>query len=85
MFKFTTLLSFALAAAASAIAAPPAVAEALFDGKCTYPKADSKFDVTKFTGRWYQVAATDVIFTKGCSCVFAEYSINVCASCSRLL
>merc|ERR1712225_208688 len=48
------------------------VTEALWDGQCTYPKADRNFELDNYLGRWYQVAGTRAPFTAGCSCIYAE-------------
>jgi len=52
------------------------VTEALWDGQCTYPKADRNFELDNYLGRWYQVAGTRAPFTAGCSCIYAEYGLN---------
>ncbi|CZT07224.1 uncharacterized protein RAG0_12759 [Rhynchosporium agropyri] len=52
------------------------VTEALWDGQCTYPKADKSFQLSDYLGRWYQVAGTRAPFTAGCSCIYAEYGMN---------
>jgi lipocalin len=51
---------------------------ATYDGTCYYPAPDACFPGLKYyTGRWYQIAGTVVPFTRGCKCIFAEYSLNV--------
>jgi lipocalin len=66
-----------LALAATALAA---INNATYDGTCYYPTPDPSFPgLEEYMGRWYQVAGTIVPFTLGCSCVFAEYSLNVCS------
>ncbi|XMA17568.1 hypothetical protein WAI453_010359 [Rhynchosporium graminicola] len=52
------------------------VTDALWDGQCTYPKADKSFQLSDYLGRWYQVAGTRAPFTAGCSCIYAEYGMN---------
>lgn len=46
--------------------------------QCFYPEADDDFELEDYLGRWYQVAGTVAPFTEGCTCIFAEYSLNVC-------
>lgn len=43
---------------------------------CFYPKSVSTFDLASYLGTWYQVAGYEAIFTAGCKCVTAEYSLN---------
>ncbi|KIV96964.1 hypothetical protein PV10_00774 [Exophiala mesophila] len=50
--------------------------DALWDGQCFYPESDDDFDLEDYLGRWYQVAGTVAPFTEGCTCIFAEYSLN---------
>ncbi|KEF61051.1 outer membrane lipoprotein Blc [Exophiala aquamarina CBS 119918] len=50
--------------------------DALWDGQCFYPESDDGFDLEDYLGRWYQVAGTVAPFTAGCTCIFAEYSLN---------
>ena len=45
--------------------------------QCFYPEGDDDFDLEDYLGRWYQVAGTVAPFTEGCTCIFAEYSLNV--------
>lgn len=45
--------------------------------ECFYPESDDDFDLEDYLGRWYQVAGTVAPFTEGCTCIFAEYSLNV--------
>ena len=83
------ILSLAVATAATPIAAPAAMVQrdttstglgvpAIYDGRCYYPTADPRFDLNSYLGRWYQVASSVTLpFTLGCSCVYAEYSLNV--------
>jgi apolipoprotein D and lipocalin family protein len=52
------------------------VTDALWDGQCFYPKADDDFELDEYLGRWYQVAGTPAPFTQGCTCIYAEYSLN---------
>ncbi|CAN8098621.1 unnamed protein product [Discula destructiva] len=73
----------AMAAAVSAKVFPRAgtttngtVVAANFDGYCYYPNPDASFDVTTYGGTWYQVAGYDAIFTSGCKCITAEYTLN---------
>jgi apolipoprotein D and lipocalin family protein len=99
MLSKAVILSFAWAIAASPVAVPqtdassstPAIAvDTIFDGKCYYPKADSRFQLDTFLGRWYQLAATNAPFSLGCTCVTADYSlnengeVNVFNTCQRL-
>lgn len=55
---------------------PLNVTDALWDGQCLYPKPTSVFDVEKYLGRWYQVAGSAFSQTAGCTCIYAEYSLN---------
>lgn len=43
---------------------------------CFYPKSVSTFDLASYLGTWYQVAGYEAIFTAGCKCVTANYSLN---------
>ncbi|KAH7354681.1 Calycin-like protein [Rhexocercosporidium sp. MPI-PUGE-AT-0058] len=52
------------------------VTESLWDGQCTYPKADRSFELNQYLGRWYQVAGTRAPFTARGSCIYAEYGLN---------
>lgn len=52
------------------------VTDALWDGECFYPKPTSDFELDQYLGRWYQVAGTPAPFTQGCSCIYAEYTLN---------
>jgi apolipoprotein D and lipocalin family protein len=45
--------------------------------QCFYPEPDDDFDLEEYLGTWYQVAGTPAPFTSGCSCVQAQYSLNV--------
>lgn len=77
-----TLLGLASATPAplrqrQAASAFPNVTEARWDGKCFYPEPDDDFELNEYLGRWYQVAGTVAPFTAGCSCVYAQYSLNV--------
>lgn len=54
----------------------PSVADAQWDGECFYPKSTPDFDLDQYLGRWYQVAGTPAPFTDGCSCIYAEYTLN---------
>ncbi|KAK5061526.1 hypothetical protein LTR84_008070 [Exophiala bonariae] len=56
--------------------------DAVWDGQCFYPEPDDDFDLEDYLGRWYQVAGTVAPFTAGCTCIFAEYSLNVSACLS---
>jgi apolipoprotein D and lipocalin family protein len=86
-YQLLTLLAFVAQAASVAVMPVPLASRqepslnlnsALYDGKCFYPTADPNFpdDLSEYLGRWYQVAGTVELFTLGCSCVFAEYSLN---------
>jgi len=55
----------------------PNVVRSTWDGKCFYPTADETFHLEEYLGKWYQVAGTVAEFTAGCSCITAEYSLNV--------
>jgi apolipoprotein D and lipocalin family protein len=87
--QFFALLVPALAASAAASSLIPSapvttrqttavtVNTALYDGTCYYPTADPNFpDISEYLGRWYQVAGSIAIFTLGCSCVYADYTLN---------
>lgn len=52
------------------------VADALWDGECFYPKPTTAFNLVQYLGRWYQVAGTPAPFTQGCTCIYAEYTLN---------
>ncbi|KAI7783802.1 lipocalin-like domain-containing protein [Diaporthe eres] len=52
------------------------VVSALWDGTCFYPKSVSTFDLASYLGTWYQVAGYEAIFTAGCKCITADYSLN---------
>lgn len=43
---------------------------------CFYPKSVSTFDLASYLGTWYQVAGYEAIFTAGCKCITADYSLN---------
>lgn len=43
---------------------------------CFYPKSVSTFDLASYLGTWYQVAGYEAIFTAGCKCVTADYTLN---------
>jgi lipocalin len=49
----------------------------IIGSSCFYPKVDPRFDAQKYMGVWYQQAATKQPFLTGCTCVSAEYSLNV--------
>ena len=55
----------------------PNVVRSTWDGTCFYPTADETFDLDEYLGKWYQVAGTLAEFTAGCTCITAEYSLNV--------
>ena len=55
----------------------PNVVRSTWDGTCFYPTADETFDLDEYLGKWYQVAGTLAEFTSGCTCITAEYSLNV--------
>lgn len=81
--RFLTLATaaFAITSTAAAPQPPPSPAQypvydALYDGKCFYPKPTSKFDLNSYLGKWYQVAGYPFGFTAGARCVTAEYSLN---------
>ncbi|KAK3214674.1 hypothetical protein GRF29_19g928750 [Pseudopithomyces chartarum] len=76
---------FPLFASASALYLPrtepassqtPLVQDALYDGKCFYPKPFPHFNLTAYLGTWYQVAGTPFGPTAGARCVTAQYSLN---------
>lgn len=70
------MLAYALLAIASAVSA--SVTPATYDGTCYYPVPDPSFpSLSDYMGRWYQVAGTIVPFTLGCSCIYADYTLNV--------
>lgn len=87
---FLSSLLFVGSLAASASASPlqprqdtnastptPSVVSANYDGHCFYPvPSDKYFNLTNYLGRWYQLAGTVAPFTAGCSCIYAEYSLN---------
>lgn len=52
------------------------VTDALWDGQCFYPKPTSIFDLENYAGRWYQVAGSTFNETEGCTCIYAEYTLN---------
>ena len=52
------------------------VTESLWDGQCYYPKPTEHFDLHQYLGRWYQVAGSAFGQTAGCTCIFAEYTLN---------
>ena len=54
------------------------VTDATWDGQCFYPESDDDFDLENYLGRWYQVAGTPAPYTAGCSCIQANYDLNVC-------
>ncbi|GAB3193849.1 apolipoprotein D and lipocalin family protein [Pontibacter aydingkolensis] len=43
-----------------------------------YPPLETvpSVDLNKYTGRWYEIASLPQRFTKGCHCVYAEYTLN---------
>lgn len=43
---------------------------------CFYPKSVSTFDLASYLDTWYQVAGYEAIFTAGCKCVTADYTLN---------
>lgn len=43
---------------------------------CFYPRPASSFDLGSYLGTWYQVAGYEAIFTAGCKCVTANYTLN---------
>lgn len=79
-----------LAAAAAAVVASPLrpesrqgvtaggtnVVSALWDGTCFYPRSVSTLDLGSYLGTWYQVAGYEAIFTAGCKCITANYTLN---------
>lgn len=74
IIRLTVAFLTALATAA------PNINPAYYDGSCFYPLGDPNFpsnDLIQFTGRWYQVAGTFATFTLGCSCIYADYGLNV--------
>ena len=79
----SVLVLAALASAAPSLRARQAasspslnVTDAIWDGQCFYPKSDDDFELDEYLGRWYQVAGTPAPFTQGCTCIYAEYSLN---------
>ncbi|KAF1986548.1 Calycin-like protein [Aulographum hederae CBS 113979] len=54
----------------------PAVVDAIWDGKCTYPRPTANFSLPDYLGRWYQQAGTPFLFTTGCKCITADYGMN---------
>jgi apolipoprotein D and lipocalin family protein len=85
MFAAAILLPFLLTVNASPAKAPKygpkhhgpsTVVDAVYDGHCFYPKPYPEFKLESYLGKWYQLAATEVYFSKGCSCVSAEYKLN---------
>lgn len=81
----TTILLAATAAAAPALTGRQEpehqtpilnVTDAIWDGQCFYPKPTSVFDLDGYLGRWYQVAGSTFNETQGCTCIYAEYSLN---------
>ena len=62
----------------------PNVVRSTWDGQCFYPTPDETFDLQEYLGKWYQVAGTLAEFTAGCTCITAEYSLNVSAPEKRL-
>lgn len=55
----------------------PNVVRSTWDGKCFYPTADETFHLGSYLGTWYQLAGTVAPFTAGCTCVTANYALNV--------
>lgn len=43
---------------------------------CYYPTSDATFDLATYAGVWYQVAGYAAIFTAGCKCITANYTLN---------
>ncbi|KPI41874.1 putative oxido [Cyphellophora attinorum] len=73
----------ALIATASAVPSPRQttsqslnVTESTWDGECFYPKPVDDFSLDFYLGRWYQVAGSSFGETAGCTCIYAEYSLN---------
>ncbi|MBP4137493.1 lipocalin family protein [Flavobacterium geliluteum] len=55
------------------------VAIALYSCKATIPKkaaAVTNFDISKYLGKWFEIARLDFKYEKGLSNVTAEYSLN---------
>ena len=52
------------------------ITDALWDGQCFYPKPTPVFNLDDYLGRWYQVAGSAFGQTAGCTCIYAEYSLN---------
>lgn len=77
---------FALAAMANAMPAMKArqdaespmlnITDSIWDGQCFYPKPTADFSLDAYLGRWYQVAGSTFGETEGCSCIYAEYTLN---------
>ncbi|EPQ30266.1 uncharacterized protein PFL1_02382 [Pseudozyma flocculosa PF-1] len=64
---------------------PVGLASATWDGELFYPKPIDDFEATKYVGPrpdgdsrpvWYQWAASEQPFLKGCRCVYARYGTN---------
>lgn len=55
----------------------PNVVRSTWDGKCFYPTADETFKLDAYLGTWYQIAGTVAPFTAGCTCITANYALNV--------
>jgi apolipoprotein D and lipocalin family protein len=52
------------------------VTESTWDGECFYPKPVDDFSLDSYLGRWFQVAGSSFGETAGCTCIYAEYTLN---------
>lgn len=55
----------------------PNAVRATWDGQCFYPTPDETFLLDQYLGNWYQIAGTVAPFTAGCTCIAANYALNV--------
>jgi apolipoprotein D and lipocalin family protein len=56
--------------------APLNITTSLWDGQCFYPTPTPDFSLDAYLGRWYQVAGSTFGETAGCTCIYAEYTLN---------
>lgn len=62
----------------------PNPVRATWDGKCFYPTPDETFQLDAYLGDWYQIAGTLAPFTSGCTCISANYQLNVSPPCQLI-
>jgi apolipoprotein D and lipocalin family protein len=55
---------------------PLNITTSLWDGQCFYPTPTPDFSLDTYLGRWYQVAGSTFGETAGCTCIYAEYTLN---------